>query len=154
MTTPTIYATGEGVNSFLNAPSGVSDGVRLVTRSAVVADSASSGTIYGMIPFTKGAQICPGSLTLTTSAIDTATLITLDIGYVYESPDTTNSISDPNAFVDASTAGRAAAVVNYSAVAGATFVAGSNGWITVTTGGGSVTTAGTFDMSVMLSYQS
>ena len=57
MTTPDIYANGEGVNSFLNAPSGQGDGPRLVIRTAAVADSASVGTVYGMVPFNKGAEV-------------------------------------------------------------------------------------------------
>jgi len=155
MTTPTLYADGENANSVFNVPSGLGDGPRLVTRTVTVADSASSATTYGVIPFNKGAQVCFGASTLIVpTALDTATLLTWDVGYVYTDNDTTTNINDTDAFVAASTTGRAGGVIEFSAVAGATFVATDDGWITITTGGGSVTTAGTMVLNTVLSYQS
>ncbi len=155
MTTPDIFADGEdSANSFLNAPSGQGDGPRMVKRTATVADSASVGTVYGMIPFNKGAQFSYGGTTIIPTNLDTATLLTLDVGYIYNDNDTSSNINDDNAFVDNSTTGRAGGVIAFSAVAGKTFEATADGWLVVTTAGGSVTTAGTMTADAIISYQS
>lgn len=155
MTNPDIFAAGEdSTNSFLNSPSGQGDGPRLVVRTATVADSASVATVYGMIPFRKGAQFSYGATTVITTAIDTATLLTLDVGYVYKDNDTSSNINDPNAFVDGSTTGRAGGVIFFDQIAGKTFEATADGWLVITTADGSVTTAGTITASAMISYQS
>lgn len=155
MTTPNIFAAGEdSVNSFFNVPSSEGDGPRMVVRTATVADSASVATIFGLIPFNKNAEFSYGGTTITTTALDTATLLTLDVGYIYTDNNTTSNINDDNAFVDNSTTGRAGGVIAFSAFAGKTFKATANGWLVVTTAGGSVTTAGTMTASAIISYQS
>lgn len=152
MTTPDVFATGEGVNSLFNVPSGQSDGPRLVVRTATVPDSSTVGTIIGLVPFQKGAILEYGS-TLAIDDLDTATDVTLDWGFIYTDNDTVNNINDTNAFAAAATTAQAGGILRPTATAGATFVATADGWIAVTTAGGSTTTAGDITLNGTISYQ-
>ena len=155
MTTPDIFATGytASAEAFLNAPTGQGDSPRLVIRTAAVADSASVGTVYGLVPFNKGARVHYNGV-IAHDQLDTATLMTVDVGYVYDDNDTVTNINDPDAFVDGSTGPRAAGVIEFNAPAGATFEATDDGWIVLTiAAGGSATQAGNITFNGMISYQ-
>lgn len=152
MTTPDVYATGESANSFFTAPSGQGDGPRLVVRTATVPDASTTGTIIGMVPFNKGAILQYGSA-LAVDDLDTATDVTLDWGWIYSDNDTTTNINDTNGFAAAATTAQAGGILRPTATAGATFEATADGWIAVTTGGGSTTTAGDITFNGTISYQ-
>lgn len=154
MTTPDVFANGysNSADAFLNAPSGQGDGPRLIVRTVPVADSASVGTLYGLVPFQKGARVHYNGV-VAVDQLDTATLMSVDIGYVYNDNDTVNNINDVDAFVDGSTTPRAGGVIEFNAAAGATFEATADGWITMTILGGAATQAGNATFNGMISYQ-
>lgn len=153
MTTPDVFANGEdSANSFLNAPSGQGDGPRLVIRTATVPDSSSVGTLIGLVPFQKGARVQYGSV-VATAQLDTDTLISIDIGFVYDDNDTSANINDVDAFVDGSTTARAGGVMEFTNQVGTTFEATAQGWITATILGGPVTLADDLTFNGTISYQ-
>jgi len=153
MTTPIVLANGyyDATKDVNLAPSGVSDGPRVIVRTAVVADDASAGTTYGLVPFQKGASVDYGSK-LVTSDLDTTTNVTWDFGYIYLDNDTTTNINDTDAFVSG-VSGQAASVIAFDEVAGATWVATDSGWLTATLAAGPVTTAGTVTFNGTITYQ-
>lgn len=153
MTTPIVLATGytDATNDVNFAPSGQGDGPRVVVRSAVVADNATVGTTYGLVPFQKGMSVDYGTK-LITSDLDTTTNVTWNYGYTYLDNDTTTNINDTDAFISAGS-GQAAGVIGFNEGAGATFVATAPGWLTATLAGGPVTTAGTITHNGTISYQ-
>lgn len=152
MTTPNIFADGytNSEDAFLNAPSGQSDGPRLVARSATVPDSTSAGSVIGLIPFNKGFRLSYGSA-LAVDDLDTGTDVEIEWGYVYDND--TAFTNDPDAFRAASTIAQTAAVGFPTARGGATFEAVADGWVTVTTSGGSTTTEGVISINAIVSYQ-
>jgi hypothetical protein len=122
--------------------------------SIAVADSASAGTTYGLVPFQKGFRISYGSKFYTPD-LDTTTNVTWNIGYMYE--DTSSSgaaaASDPDAFASA-VSGQAAAVLTFDENEGMSFVASGNGWVTAALAAGPVTTAGTVEATLDFTYDS
>jgi hypothetical protein len=153
MTTPTVLANGySDAEVDVNlAPSGQGDGPRVVVRTAVVADNATAGTTYGLVPFQKGASVDYGAK-LITSDLDTATNVTWNFGYTYLDNDTTTNINDTDAFISAQS-GQTAGVLGFDEVAGATWVATAPGWLTATLAAGPVTTAGTVTFNGTITYQ-
>lgn len=115
--------------------------------SIAVADSASSGTTYGLIPFQKDFRLSYGTRFANTD-LDTATNVTYSIGYLYEDSTLT---SDPDAFASG-IAGATAAVGNFNQSEGMSFVAEGNGWVTIALTGGPVSTAGTLEFDAVLGY--
>lgn len=123
---------------FLKVKRATDGALRSEYKSISVADSASAGTTYGLVPFQKGYRVSYGSA-LTTTDLDTATNVTLNVGYLYES---TALTSDADAFASA-LSGQAAALLAFDEEAGVSWVAEGDGWITVALAAGPVTTAGT-----------
>lgn len=152
MTSPAILADDYySADSYALAPSGQGDGPRYVRRIATIPDNTSVGTIIGLVPFQKGARVAYSSKIIT-SDLDTDTTCTINVGYVYEENDTTTNINDEDAFI-ATGSVASAAVLSFTAVAGATFVATANGWVTATVAGSAVVTAGTLEFDGLISYQ-
>ncbi len=134
-----------------NAPSGQSDVPRLIENTVNITDSSSIGRVFGLVPFQKGFTI-DMSATLAIDDIDDSTNTTLDWGWTYIDTDTVDSISNPNGFAEVATTGQAGGILRPTATDGATFVAGSPGWITVTIAGGTVTAAGDITFKGMGAY--
>jgi len=153
MTTPDVFPSDQDtVNPFLKAPSGPHDGPRVVVRTATVPDTSTTGTIVGLVPFRRGARLQYGSA-LAVDDLDTGTDVTLDWGFVYDANDTVTNINDTNAFAAAAATAQAGGVLRPTAVAGATFEATADGWITVTTGGVSTNNPGDITFNGTISYQ-
>ena len=148
MTTPTI--TSDEFTGYLDAPVLRNGGSQHVIASATIPASTASGTVIGLVPFRKGARLSYSSK-LVVGDLDTATNVTIDFGYVYD--DNTTYTNDPNAFIAGSTDAQTAAnVVSLDATAGFEFVAEADGWLAITTGGGSTTTEGTIKFNGLISY--
>jgi hypothetical protein len=115
--------------------------------SIAVADSASAGTSYGLMPFQKGFRISYGSKFYTPD-LDTASNVTWNLGYLYED---TAETSDADAFASA-VSGQSAAVLSFDENEGMSFEATGNGWVTATLAAGPVTTAGTIESTFDFCY--
>lgn len=150
MTTPDIYAQGEGVNSLLNVPSGQSDGPRLVVRTATIPSGTAAASVIGLVPFQKGAIVQYGSA-LAFDDLDTGGTVVADWGFVYD--DDTTFTNDPDAFATGLITAQTAGVVRPSAVAGATFQAEADGWVAVTLTAGPTDTEGDITFNGTISYQ-
>lgn len=121
--------------------------LRNVYGSIAVADSASAGTSYGLVPFQKGASVNYGSKFYTPD-LDTDSNVTWNVGFLYE--DTTLT-SDADAFISAGS-GQTAGVLSFDENEGMSFVADGTGWITATLAAGPVTTEGTVEFSGAIAY--
>ena len=150
MTTPDIFADGENEDSFFHAPSGQGDGPRSVVRTATIPSGTTAATVIGLVPFNKGAIVDYGSA-LAIADLDTATNVTLDWGFIYD--DDTTFTNDPDAFAAAVATAQTGGVIRPSENAGATFKADANGWVAVTTAGGSTDTDGDITFNGTISYQ-
>lgn len=142
---PTGYA-GDSTD-FLKVKRDSFGSLRMQYASIAVADNATAGTTYGVTPFQKGFRISYGSR-LTTTDLDTASNVTLNVGYLYED---TSLTSDPDAFASA-LSGQAAALLTFDEEAGISWVATGDGWVTVALAAGPVTTAGTLEAQVVGCY--
>ena len=147
MTTPTIFSDVAS-NPFVakSEPQGV---IALKAIAEIPATTAAS-TNVGMIRFQKGFSLV--GLAIVSDDLDTATNVTLDVGYLYD--DTTGE--DDNAFLDdldiAQDAGSRTWPVDDGLLTGISFVATGDGYLSVTTGGGATTTAGNITVIALFTY--
>jgi hypothetical protein len=149
---PTGYA-GD-YTDFLKVKRDTFGALRSQYTSIAVADSASAGTTYGLVPFQKGFRISYGSKFYTPD-LDTTTNVTWNIGYMYEDTSSTGAAaaSDPDAFASA-VSGQTAAVLTFDENEGMSFVASGNGWVAAALAAGPVTTAGTVEATLDFTYDS
>lgn len=153
MTLPTVYPSGyDGTTEdFLKAPGGQGMPDVPIRATVTVPASTTSGTVIGLIPFNKGASLEMDGV-LTTADLDTSTNVTFTMGFVYS--DNVTYTNDPDAFITTSTALQSAAAnVVFNGTGGASFVAEADGWIAITTGGGSTTTEGTLYLNGCVTYE-
>lgn len=143
---PTGYAGDD--TDFLKVRRDTFGATRQVYESISVADSATAGTTYGLIPFQKGATVDYGSK-LFTPDLDTASNVTWNLGYLYND---TSLTSDADAFISAGS-GQTAAVLSFDEEEGMSFVAEGDGWITAALAAGPVTTAGTIEFKGAIAYE-
>ena len=140
MTTPTLFSdvAGTAVNKFTakSEPQGVIVQKFVLTVPA----STTSGTNAGLIRFDTNFSLT--GLAIVSADLDTSTNVTLDVGYLYDG--TTGE--DDNAFFNAldiaQDAGSRVWPVDDGLLTGVSFVATGPGYLSLTTGGGSTTTAG------------
>lgn len=153
MTTPNYIADGysSATDAVYQAPGGQGDRFQPVRSTVTVPDNTTAGTLFGMMPFRQGARV-PYYSKVTTTDLDTATNVTLSVGYVYLDNDTTTNINDVDAFVAASTTGQTGGVISFSAIAGASFTATADGWLVVEVTGGPVSTEGTLTFDGGVTY--
>lgn len=153
MTNPAIYANGESSLSNFHAPSGQSDGPRLVIRTAAIPATTSAATIIGLVPFQKGAIMGPATLFF--DQLDTGTTVGVNWGYIYNTNDTVTNINDTNAFAStqaiAQTGGKLAE--NSTNAINGSWQATSSGWITVDLSAGPTTKVGNIAFKGVISYQ-
>jgi len=142
---PTGYA-GDATD-FLKVKRDTFGAMRRAYDSIAVADGATAGTTYGLIPFQKGASVGYGSKFYTPD-LDTDSNVTWNLGYLYSD---TSLTSDADAFISAGS-GQSAAVLTFDENEGMSFVAEGSGWITAELAAGPVTTAGTVEISAELAY--
>lgn len=145
---PTKYAGDDG--DYLIAKIDRSGALRSETVSVTVPDASSVGTVVGLVPFRKGARFNYGASSIYAADLDTATSVTLNVGYVYD--DNTTYTNDDDAFATLSTAAQAGGFVTFDEVAGFDFDAEADGWIAVTIAGGATTTEGDIDAQIALTY--
>lgn len=124
-----------------------SGALRMEYKSVAVADSASAGTVYGVVPFQKGFRMSYGTQ-LAVTDLDTGTSVTLNAGFLYES----STASDADAFASAVTTAQSGGLITFDEQTGLDFVAVDNGWITVSIAAGTVTKAGTIQGQVVGCY--
>ncbi len=136
---------------FLDVRRDVSGATRQVYESMSVADSASAGTTYGLIPFQAGATMDYGSKFYTPD-LDTDTNVTWNLGYLYEDSATAAAASDADAFISLGS-GQSAAILSFDEFAGMSWVAAGNGWIVAALAAGPVTTAGTVEFRGAMAYE-
>lgn len=141
MTTPTNLPTGYNgtYTDYLHTKADRDGCARLQYSSISITAAATAGTTYGLVPFNKGFRLSYGSR-LSTADLDTSTNVTLDIGYTYKTG--SSATDDPDAFATALSA-QTAGVLTFDEVAGLSWVAEDDGWITVTLAAGPTTTTGT-----------
>lgn len=152
MTTPSNVPTGYAgtADDFLKVKRDNSGAVRIQKRAISVADAATVGTIYGLVPFQKGFRLNRGGTSVHATDMDTATSVTLNVGYVYKTGST--ETDDPDAFATLSTAPQAGGFVTLDEVGALTWVAADDGWIVAQTAGGAVTEAGTITAQIAGCY--
>lgn len=116
-------------------------------KSITVADSASAGTTYGLVPFQKGFRLSYGSA-FGTDDLDTASNVTWNLGYLYSD---TALTSDADAFASA-LSGQASAVLTFDEKAGLSWVAEGEGWVVAALAAGPVTTEGDIELQAVGCY--
>lgn len=150
MTTPTIFSdvAGTADNKFQakSEPQGVIPQKAIAAIPAVTV----SGTNIGMIRFEKGFSLT--HLAIVSDDLDTATGVTLDVGFLLDG--TTGE--DPNALFSAldiaQDAGSRVWPVDDGLLTGISFTATGPGYLSVTTGGASTTTAGDITLIAQFTY--
>jgi hypothetical protein len=147
MTTPTIFsdvATNPLV--YRSQPQGV-----LAQRFVLtVPVGAAIGTNFGLIRFDRGFSLL--SLALVSTDMDTATTLTLNVGYLYDG--TTGEVN--NAFFNASALGQSATSIVWpiatGLLTGTSFVATGPGYLSITTAGEPIEVAGTITGIATFTY--
>ena len=150
MTTPTLFSdvAGTATNNFIakSEPQGIIAQKFVLTVPAATA----SGVNAGLIRFERGFSLT--GLAIVSEDLDTATNVTLDIGYLYD--DTTGE--DDNAFFNAidiaQDAGSVVWPIADGLLTGVSFVATGGGYLSLTTGGGATTTAGNITGIAQFTY--
>ncbi len=136
---------------FLQVRRDNSGATRAVYNSIAIADSATAGTTYGLVPFQTGCTVDYGSK-LYTPDLDTTTNVTWDLGFLYEDSATAGATSSAAAFISAGS-GQAASVLGFNANTGMSFIAKGRGWITAKLHAGPVTTPGTIEFHGAVAYE-
>lgn len=155
MTTPSIFSsnyTGANPGDYLRAKIDRSGSPRVEYFTASIPASTASGTNVGLVPFRKGARFVQGASQFYIADLDTATSVTLNIGYVYQDNDTTTNIDDVDAFASALTTPQSGGLITFDEFAGLSWVATADGWIVAQTGGASTTTTGAIQGQAVLVY--
>lgn len=154
MTTPTVVSTNyqNDGNDFLKAKVDRSGAPRTEYVTATIPDSSTTGTTAGLVPFRKGARLVYGATQLAVEDLDTATSVTLNVGYIYADNDTVTNVNDVDAFATLSTAPQAGGLITLDEVAGLEWVATADGWIIAETAGATTTTEGAVYGQVTLAY--
>ena len=150
MTTPTIFSdvagTAEKNFTAKSEPQGV-----LVQRAVVtIPESTASATNIGMIRFERGFSLT--GLAIASEDLDTATNVTLDVGYLYDG--TTGEDDDAffTALDIAQDAGSRVWPADDGQLTGVSFVATGGGYLSITTGGGATTTEGDITVIAQFTY--
>lgn len=157
MTTPNIFSTnytGANPGDYLKAKCDRSGATRMEYFTATIPATTTTSTVVGLVPFRKGARFVQGACQFYIADLDTATNVTFDIGYVYQDNDTATNVNDPDAFASALTTAQTGGLITFDEFAGLSWVATADGWIALTTGGGSTTVAGAVQGQAVLAYDS
>lgn len=145
---PTRYA---GTSIDFTRAKQLLNGCMQVEQGAVtVPASTASGTIIGLVPFRRGFSMTVDASRIYTADLDSSTAVTLSVGYVYD--DNANNTNAQTAFANAITTAQTGGNLTLSPIAGLTWTATADGWIVVTTGGGSTTTAGDITFQIAGTY--
>lgn len=143
---PTGYAGDD--TDFLKVKRDPSGALRLQYKVITVGDASTAGTTFGLVPFQKGFRLSYGGTKLYVDDLDTATNVTINYGYLYE----TDTTSDADAFGSAITTGQAAGFVTFDEEEGMSWVATDNGWIVAALAAGPTSTEGTIEAQIVGCY--
>lgn len=151
MTTPTILPTGwAGTDAdYLKTKVDHEGSLRMQYTTVSVPSASTAGTIIGLAPFNKGFRLSYGTQ-LYTADLDTATNVTLDIGYVYKTG--SSGTDDPDAFASALTTAQSGGLITFDEFAGLSWVAADDGWIAVTLAAGPTSTTGSIQSQIVGCY--
>lgn len=151
MTLPTLYPTGYlgTTNDFLHTKVDRSGAIRSMRGSVSIPNGTLTAVVVGLAPFNKGESLNYGSR-IYAADIDTASAVTLDIGYVYSDNTTYTNVQD--AFVAASTAGQAGGMIEMTSLAGMTWSAAADGWICATVRAASTGATGSLTFNLGIAY--
>lgn len=151
MTTPAVLPTGwTGKDTdYLKTKVDHEGSLRMQYSSVAVTAAATAGTTYGLVPFNKGFRLSYATQLYVTD-LDTATNVTLDIGYVYKTGST--GTDDPDAFATALTTAQAGGLITFDESAGLSWVAADDGWIAVTLAAGPASTTGSISGQLVGCY--
>jgi len=148
MTTPTIFSDVAAITTVNR--SDLSGAVTVQKAIASLVAVNVSGTNIGMIRFDTNFSLV--SLAVKSDDLDSSTNVTLLVGYLYDG--TTGE--DDNAFLDAldiaQDAGSRTWPVDDGLLTGISFTATGPGYLSITTGGGSTTTAGDLTLIATFTY--
>ena len=144
MTTPTILSDVASTAPFI--PTGVHAQKATVTIPATTAAS----TNLGLIRFQKGFSLV--SLAIKSDDLDTATNVTLDVGYLYDGTTGEDAAAFLTGLDIAQDAGSRVWPLDDGLLTGVSFTASGDGYISVTTGGGATTTAGNITVIATFTY--
>lgn len=154
LTLPTIapVAFGTTAQAFNEAPGIRNGSPTFVEVSIAVPASTASGTLIGVVPFRQGARINYVGNDIYIGTWDTSTNVTFTVGYTYY--DSATGSSSAAAFLASSTTGQSSTggFVSFNVLTGFQFIALGDGWLTITTAGGSTTTASTIQGEICISY--
>jgi hypothetical protein len=123
--------------------------VRTQYSTVTIPASTATSTVVGIVPFTTGARVIVGACQVQIADLDTSTNVTCTVGYTYEDSANT-SVAD--AFALSNTKPQSGGIITLDSTTGIDFVAVGNGWVTLTTGGGTTTTAGAIKAQIALEY--
>lgn len=151
MALPNIVPTGYALttNDFLHTKVGRDGTIRSVRGSVSVSNGTLTATVIGLCPFNKGASLNYGSR-IYAADLDTASAVTLDIGYTYQDAVTYTNVQD--AFVSASTAAQAGGMIEMTSLAGMTWSAAADGWIVATVRAASTGATGSLTFNLGIAY--
>lgn len=147
MTTPSILS-----DKASQAKVDRSGAVRSEQATATVPATTAADTYIGLHKFQKGFTL--DQLAVVSEDLDSATNVTLDIGYVYD--DDSTYTNDPDAFFDGidivQDAGSVVWPVAGGLLAGEGFTAEGDGWIVARIKGAATTTEGDINSKALFSY--
>lgn len=152
MTLPTIVDTqyDAAVTDFLKVKSDRSGSQRLYDGQISIPAATAALTTVGLIPFNKGAQFHIDPTSIYLDDIDTATTVTVSVGYIYN--DNTNNTNNLTAFTTTSTVGQTAGFVVPNNPLGLTFRATADGWVVLQLLTGPTTTTGNVTFQIAGAY--
>lgn len=129
----------------------IEQGITTQKAIASIAAATASGSDVGMIRFQKGFNL--DHFSLVSDDLDSATNVTLDVGFIYDDSTLTD---DPNAFLDGldivQDAGSRTWPVDDGLLTGIGFEAEGAGFLTVTIADANTTTLGDITMIAAFTY--
>lgn len=147
MTTPTIFSD---VASLPFVAKSEPQGVLAQKAIAAIPAGTVAGTNIGMIRFNKGFSLT--SLALKSDDLDSATGVVVDVGYLYDA----TIGEDDNAFFNdidiAQDGGSVVWPIADGLLTGTSFIATGDGYLSITTGAASTTTAGNITAIAQFTY--
>lgn len=155
MTTPTIFSTrttvSQGQYNFRHG----GKGAVLADQTVItIPASTASGTNCAAFFIKAGFRLL--GMTIKTDDLDTGTNVTLKSGILYATP-SASAVEDDDLYMTSSTIAQSGGEYIWHntsdpAVSNPQVVAAADGWLTITTGGGSTTTGGNIYVSIWFDY--
>lgn len=151
MTTPNIVPIEYNATStdYLKVKTDRSGAARVYGEQVTVPVGTASGTIVGLVPFTKGFRIEEKTIGAFSGALGTG--VTASLGVIYD--DNTNNTNNQTLYASGLTAPAAGGeLVAVASAANLSYVTTAQGWLAATTGGTTSSTAAALNISLLGSY--